>query len=159
MATTTLTLIREQQETTIEGLTPDSLSSALFRVERGHADFREWAEEHPNACFRRFEIVDLGNYPEPTISTRTVQQERVSVDVVVAYPRKDSMYGSDGIVSIRDIMREDMYAIDTAIGVRGSGNYASGQNAAMLEGDAFEEGEAVDFLVLSYDVHFAHATT
>lgn len=156
MATTTIKLIRDQQSTLIEALTPTSLSGQLFREHERRDDFREWAEETPGAALRKFYIEDVGDYAPPLSSNSDDEELITTIEVLVAYP-KDSRYGAGERRTMNDVMREDMHQIDTAIGHRGTANYVSGQNAAVAQNKETEEGELVDFLVLSYEVNFRRA--
>ncbi len=159
MPTTTIKLIRKQQATLIRALVPASLSANEFREYDRHTDFGEWAEATPESCLRKFFIEDEGEY-EPPLSSNTDNEEIVTlITVLVAYPAgpSDARYGKGGQSARRDVMREDMHQIDTAIGHRGSDNYVSGHRLALAQTKEFEEGENVDFLAMDYEINFRRA--
>lgn len=149
--------IRENQETLIEAIDPDSLSGVRFRVSRELMDFRQWAEKHPKASLRRFSIADVGEMAPPTISSSKLEQMAQPIEVVVAYPKASALYGKQGSPDCRDIMREDRVDICSAIGIRGFANHLAGQNDCIDIDTEIEEGDAVWFLVNRFTVHFARA--
>jgi hypothetical protein len=155
MTSTTLYAIREQQESTIRGLSADSLASVAFRVyERTEVSgFREWAQANPISCFRRFHVRDIGGRAIDGTDERD-DIVNAGVEVVVAYPKLYARYGADGVQDARAIMREDMYKIDRAIGNVGAANHAAGQHAAIADSRGFEDGGSVWFLVLEYTVAY-----
>ena len=153
--TTTLTTIRNAQSALIAALEPSLLSSRKFRA-RSESDLAEWAEKNPSAALRVFTIDDESSYEPPLSSNNDSEQVIANLVVRVSYPR-DQRYGLSNENSMRDMMREDMHQIDTAIGHRGAVGYVSGQNSSLAESKDIEEGDTVDFLIMTYEVIFRRA--
>ncbi|MHC4701701.1 MAG: hypothetical protein ACYTFQ_14140 [Planctomycetota bacterium] len=154
MATTTFETMRATQITQIEAISPDSFSDVPFRVNRAEMDFRAWAGSLPANTLRRFAIVDLFDYEPPETSNEDVEWIVGTQEVLVAYP-DDNRYGGDNRRDKRDVMREDMYAIDNVIGHRGTRNYTDGH--AVLDTWNIEHDEGVSILVLTYTFRFWRA--
>ena len=81
MGTTTFEALREEQEGLIAALTPTSFTSVPFHEHRDEIDIRQWAEENPQACLRRFAIRDTFEYePEGVTNTDVIWEEGSSVN-------------------------------------------------------------------------------
>ena len=156
MATTTLKLIREQWATLLQALTPSSLIAQKFREYKDRKEFRDWSEDSPSAALRRFFIEDGMDYELPLSSNMDDEEITTEMTLMVAYP-KDGRYGSGEGKTMRDVMREDMHQIDTALGHRGIANYVSGQNLAEANDKTISKGDAVDFLAMTYEINFRRA--
>ncbi len=157
---TTLTIIREKQEDAIEALTPDSLSSDKFRIERAEIDFKEWCEANPTSCFRRFSIDDTSDYVPPAVVDHDIDIVDARLDFLIAYPKLDSMYGTTGNQDREDIMSEDMHLINDAIGERGARNYVAGQHRALASTKEFDDpgdDSPVIYVHLVYEIMFNRA--
>jgi len=156
-ATTTAQLIREDRRNIVEDLKPTQLSKVKFREFERSGDFREWCEDNPKSCFRRFQISDLATYEIPTISDMILEEVVTQFEVLVAYPA-DGRYGSSDIINgLEDAMRADQVRIETMIGALSYGNYASGLDLFQLSSYEIEKEEDVYFLSAVYDVSFKRA--
>jgi hypothetical protein len=122
--TTTAAAIRSACLSTIEGLTPRSLSSDRFERHRedrsGGATFEEWLVTSHNQM-RRFSLFDTGVRMPPAVSNADIIRDQVIFTLYVAYP-VTNRYGIDGGRSLEDVIDEDQRQIDHAIGLHGSGN-------------------------------------
>lgn len=156
MPTTTIKLIREQQQTLVNALTPASHSGVKFRDYSDQQPFEDWAEATPQGCLRRYAIKDLFSYEDVAVSDMSSEDIRTSLELVIAYPR-DARYGLQNEEHMRDVIREDMHQIDTAIGARGYGDYVSGQSGCWMREPELEEGEAVWFLRTPLEILFRRA--
>ena len=151
MATTTFEAIRATQISVVEALTPTLQSNVKFLVSRAESDFRLWSVENPQACFRRFSVVDLFDYDAPAVSNTDVEWVEGREEIIIAYP-EDFRYGGDNFRDLRDLVRSDQYQIDNSLGHRGTGNYTDAH--AILETASIEDDDAVSFLTLSYLFRF-----
>jgi len=151
MATTTFEAIRSTQISLVEGLSPSLFPTVAFSKHLAEQDFRAWCVENPQACFRRFSVVDLFDYEAPAVSNTDVEWVEGREEVVIAYA-EDYRYGSDNLRDLRDLIRSDQYQIDNSLGHRGTGNYTSAH--AVLESASLEDDEAVSFLTLIYIFRF-----
>jgi len=158
--TTTVEAIRDQMIATIEGLSPLVFGGQKFLANRAVMRFEDWADTHPNACFRRFAVTDLGGYEPPEISDHIIEALRASIRVLVAYPAKaTAKWGADAERDMRDVMRLDMHQIDTAIGHRGGANYVAGQHSAIATDKSFLDLDGAVFLDMTYDCYFYRSMT
>ena len=153
--TTTIKIIRDKQAALVGALLSPSMSNRKFK-ERRETDLEEWAEKNPKAALRRFSVEDLFEYDEVLSSNSDSEELITNVRLLVAYP-KDTRYGPNNENSQRDLIREDMHQIDTALGHRGAVGYVSGQNAAIAVDKEIIEGLAVDFLAMTFEVNFRRA--
>ncbi len=151
MATTTYEAMRATMIAQIEAIAPTSFDNAPFRVNRAEMDFRAWAADNPTACMRRFAVVDLFDYEPPETSNEDVEWIVGTQEILVAYPN-DNRYGGANRRDQRDIVREDMYAIDNVVGHRGTRNYTDGH--AVLDAWNLELDEGVSILALTFTFRF-----
>lgn len=154
--TTTPKLIREQQASLITALTPASHSGVKFEEYSRTEEFRDWAEANPAAALRKFYIEDVGAYESPLSSDMASEEIVTTFSVTVAYP-KNNRYGLDNKRDAFDVIDQDRHAIDEAIGHRGYVDHVAGQNSALAVSKDIEEGEAVWFLSMEYDINFRRA--
>lgn len=150
---TTAETIRTKQKGLIQSLNGSQLRAVKFREHTHRSDFREWAEDNPGACMRRFQINDLMTYESPLVSDMVEEQQVTSFEVVVAYPA-DGRFGRDELMGVSDAIRSDMKKIDTAIGHLGTANYVAGQNASILQDSEVERGDQVWFLSMEFEIMF-----
>lgn len=153
--TTTFALIRAQWSTLIEALSPASHAEYRFREERGAADFREWAEQAPQACLRRFSVVNTTERVDPSIaiSNSDVELQRDTAEILVAYPHALSLYGAERFRALQDMQRQDADQIRKAIGIEGGANRVSGQLVATAPFQ-FEDGDGVSFTRFDIEVTY-----
>ena len=152
MATSTPSAIRDRALTVIEALTPTSDSALKFKRYRneGGADFQSWAEEHPAACRRRFQVRTTGGSVVPEVSSQDVEEHRVTLLALIAYPQTNRD-GTAGALDRDDTLDEDAFQIDKAIGMLGKANFTDPYaDATWIEGGVSDriEGAAVDFVEL-----------
>jgi len=160
--TTTVELVRDGMISAVHGLTPELLADTRFRVNRAVFDFEDWCENHANACFRRFQIKDLGGYEPPQISDHIIESLESELQVLVAYPMAlITKFGAEGERDMYDLVRSDMHLIDGAIGHRGGakGNYVSGQHGTVINEKTFREGDGVLFLEMFARSYFYRTAT
>ena len=153
MATTTPAAIRDRALTVIEALVPGSLSADRFRRYRNEddGDFRAWAESNPAGCLRRVQVRTTGATETPPVSNFDHEEHQVTLEVTVAYPQTHR-YGEDAALDRDDVIDQDAFQIDKAIGMQGGANFtpATSADACWIGGSPrdIERGEGVDFLVL-----------
>jgi hypothetical protein len=159
MATTTFEAIRDKQIQVVEALTPTAHSGVKFEAARDEQDFREWASSHRAAAFRRFTIVNAFDYQAPEVDTHDVVFERMTAQVVVAYPVGGGRYGAENRRDMRDLIDTDFRQIDRALGPYGQnlGNWVDGQSLCLRTSvDVSEDGD-IFFLLLNYEIGFYRA--
>lgn len=155
MATTTPSAIRDRAITVIEGLTPTSDAGVKFRAYRneGEGDFRAWAEANPAGCLRRFQVRTTGATETPPVSNFDHEEHQVTLEVTLAYPQSHR-FGPDNALDRDDVMDDDAFAVDKAIGMQGGANFtpATSADACWIGGSPreVERGDGVDFVVLVF---------
>lgn len=155
MATTTPAAIRDRAIAVVKALTPTSLSGDEYIPYRneGDGDFRAWAETNPPACFRRFQIRTTGGTETPPVSNFDFEEHQVTLQVICAYPQT-ARYGEDQSLDRDDVMDEDAFQIDKALGMQGGDNFtpATSADACWIGGSPRdrEVGDGVDFLILTF---------
>lgn len=107
--TTTFALIRTQVINSLEAATPTSLQQYAFRYvpERGFS-LRDWVQSCSDQVLRKFDIVRVGDSVErdPVVFADEVGREEQML-ITLAYPKLESFYGPDGLLSMEDVIRED----------------------------------------------------
>lgn len=123
--TTTAQAIRDRMIAVIEGITPRSLAGDRFRRYRneGAGKFRPWALAFPGSARRRFQVRQIGDREEPSVSNGDFEERVVSFLVLVAYPQTHRD-GPDAALDRDDAIDDDTLDIDYAIGANGRGNFA-----------------------------------
>lgn len=155
MATTTPAAIRDRAITVIEALTPGTLSADRFRKYRneGDGDFRAWTETNPAGCLRRVQVRTTGATETPPVSNFDFEEHQVTLTVTVAYPQT-ARFGADQSLDRDDVIDQDAFQIDKAIGMQGGANFtpATNADACWIAGSPreIERGDGVDFLVLVF---------
>lgn len=152
-ATTTIDAIRDAFETSIEAISPSNHSSVGFRVSLGEVSFREWAEAHPDAALRRFSILRVGSVEPGEVSDASVEEKLATLELVVAYPKQMALYGVENVRDMQALMQSDAAKINEAIGGSGYASWPSGLIDCQ-EIDTIEDGDAVSFLVHSFEIRF-----
>lgn len=152
MATSTPESIRDRIIAVIEALTPTTEPTLKFRAYRneGGADFQGWAEANPAAAHRRFQARHTGASVVPEVSNTDVEEHQLTVRVLVAY-RQDHRWGTGGALDRDDVLDQDAFQIDEAIGMLGKANFTSPHaDATWIEGGVIEHvrGVACDFVQL-----------
>ncbi len=155
--TTTPSAIRDRIYTVIEALTPGSLAGDKFHRYRneGGANFEKWAEAHPTAARRRFQVRKHGTVPPADVSNCDVERRIVTFKVRVAYPQT-SRDGDAGAMDRDDAIDHDQQAIEYAIGMCGRANFSSSVDATYPDACWLPEqdmeviaGDGVDFLEMT----------
>jgi len=129
---TTFALIRDQQLSVIEALTPAVQSGTRFKRHRGDVEFLAWVEANPSACWRRFELLNAFDYGHDGLTNAgsggALWQLAHSAQLVMAYPRQMGKYGQQNERDLDDMIDSDLAQIDEAIGPDGSAlaNWVSG---------------------------------
>ena len=149
-ATTTLEAIRNQQVSTLEGLTPTSDTSVKYEAHREETAFGDFIEDRPDASLRRFSIIYAGTIEPAEVHDEQVRREHVAQSLEIAYPKQWGRYGSENIRDAEDLIMEDKRQIEDAIGIAGSSNYVSGQYLTEVVGHEIADGDAV--LVSTFDL-------
>lgn len=156
MATATLETIRDRIIALIEALTPTSLAGNPFRVSRDEhgADFQAWAEQHPAACLRRFQVIDDGTDDIPIVSNVDMSKLRARFSIVIAYPQSHR-YGPGAGRDRRDVMDEDWRALNFVAGIYGRGSFSGTNDCTPLGAvKSIERGEKVDFLIATAEYEY-----
>lgn len=151
MATTTYRSILDAQLAQVESTAPTDHTAFPFRRHREKDEFEVWAELHPNAAFRRFDIRRILDEEFPEVSNTDVEEVTATQELLVAYPM--TMTGVYQTPRDRDVlMDEDKDALRDAVGISGYANYT---NAAIHREEVTTlEIESVLFLRLQLTVSF-----
>lgn len=168
MAITTSKAIRDRIAAVVGALTPTvhaELPFVPYRDEAG-ADFRRWANAHPQVCTRRVQARAVSGEQPPDVANTDVSAQLATFDVIVAYARR---WRAGASFDRDDTMEADRILIERAIGRDGYGNFAlSNPNASWLGPDArgsqtgttFERDDGdVDFLVIRQTMRFYRSTS
>lgn len=152
MPTTTEEAIRDRMITVIAALVPSSSPQDRFIAFRndGNGSFSDWAENAPDAAFRRFQVRTLGDTKPPTVSNTDVEGVEVNFLISVAYPQNHRA-GVSNTLSRDDIMRQDKDQIERAIGMTGRANFTDPfPDACWLSSSPVRAtGETCDYLVIT----------
>jgi hypothetical protein len=151
MSTTTYSAVRASQFSAIEGIAPTSLASVLFIRHRAEQDFRVWAVENPQACFRRFDILDLFEYTAPIVTNNDQNFVEGREEITIAYP-EDFRFGDENLRDMGDVILSDQFLIDKNIGLGGGGIYTDAH--AVLESFDTEDADGVTFLNMTFVFRF-----
>jgi hypothetical protein len=154
--TTTLEAIRDKAITLIQALTPLKAAHIPFRRHVAEGDFVAWAEANPSACCRRFQILRTGAGEPAMVSNTDLEDRRERLLLVIAYPKTYGLYGEENIRDADDVMESDRELIDgrSGIGKNNAGGYVAGQHSSLLLEANTEEGEAVRFAQLLFEVTY-----
>lgn len=135
--TTTSAAIRDLCLTAVEALTPRTLAGDRFDRHRedrqGGVTFEEWVISDPLACLRRFAIRDTGARAAPSVMGGNYQRDRVTFEVVVAYP-VINRYGLTAGRALEDVIDEDQKQIEYAIGPFGSATFGADTSPLVIPG-------------------------
>jgi hypothetical protein len=159
MALATAATIRDRSIQLIEWVDPVSLASTRFRRYRneGGADFREWAEKNAAAALRRFQVRNVGNDQLPTVSNTDVEERRLTLEILVAYPQTNRA-GADNALDRDDIIEEDWDYIDFNIGICGRGQFYTTHDCTPLGcTKEIERGPVCDFVVIRAEFLYLRA--
>lgn len=153
MATTTPEAIRDRAIAVIESLVPTTDRSLGFRSYRneGGADFQAWAEAHPASAARRFQVRADGATETPPVSNTDVEEHRCTLRILVAYPQSHR-WGTGAALDRDDVLDQDAFSIDKALGMLGAANFTSPHpDATWIEGSPVSRivGGACDFVELT----------
>lgn len=162
MPTTTMTALRDYMIALVKAIQPaklaetDDVDFVPYRNE-GAGDFIDWAEDNPQAAFRRFQIRDTGESSVvPDVNNTDIVGKWVDFEVIVSYPQ--TLRAGDDAALARDaLMTDDERLIDNVIGLQGYPNFVGGSvpNASLTEQRARRVvGKGVDFLVVTLTYHF-----
>lgn len=159
MATTSYSAIRDKQRQVIEALTPTSNTAVKFFAALDERDFREWAVANKAAAFRRFTILNNADYQAPEVDNHDVVWQRMTSEIVVAYPNDWGFYGEENIRDMQDMMDEDWQLIDKNVGPYGQnlGNWLDGQGLCLMTSIQYIDDEDVTFAVIRYEIGFYRA--
>ncbi len=161
--TATVEAIRDQALTVVEALVPDVCSGDRFRRYRneGDGDFEGWAEAHPAAAFRRFQIRDTGDDKPAESTNLDVEWRTVTFRGLFAYPH-NSRTGPQQALDRDDAIELDQYTIEDALCARGRANFQGSADACWVaDGSSTQriEGTAVDFLEIVFVMLFRRSMT
>lgn len=160
MALATAAAIRDRIYTLLEGVTPTSLTADKFRRYRneGGADFPDWAEKNPAGALRRFQVRQVGDDGEPTVSDTLQERAILEVEIRISYPQT-SRYGAANGMDRDDVRKEDWKSIKHIIGCDGRANFSGTYDCTPLGAtESREEGGAVDSSVIRARFEYLRAT-
>lgn len=161
MSLATAEAIRDRILTLIESLTPTSLSADKFRRFRNEldADFDEWAEKNPAGAFRRFQVREVGEDGEPSVSDTTQETVIVEYEIRIAYPQTHR-YGASNGMDRDDVRKQDWKKIKHTIGCDGRGNFSGTHDCTPLgASEQREAGGKVDYSVIRARFEYTRLTT
>ena len=159
--TTTVSAIRDRIIALIASRTPTSLADDKFRAFRNElgADFRDWAEKHPDAAFRRFQVREVGDDEGPDVSNGDIERVRVTFEIVIAYPQTHR-YGADSAMDRDDCINADWLLVNAAVGIYGRANFSGAHDCTPLGAvKTRETGEGVDFMVVEAQFEYVRSVS
>jgi hypothetical protein len=148
--TTTPAAIATRIVALVEALTPTTETSIRYTEHRSEdgQSLDDFAEVHPEACMRRFEVRYSGDRDQPEVSNTDVEAEERDFDVVVAYPtsRWSTARERDAVIDA------DANQVNHEVGTN---SYGSITDCTMLtEGISREDGSPATFAVINLSAHF-----
>lgn len=155
MSLATGATIRDRIRDLISYTDPLSLTVTRFRDSRNElkGDFRTDCEANPAGCFRRYQVRNVGDDPDPAVSNCDYEQRELTVEVVIAYPQTNRA-GSDNAMDRDDVIEEDWDEINFQIGLCGRANFGSTNDCTPMGHNntkTVERGDSgVDFLVVRF---------
>lgn len=149
--TTTLDAIRDDMVRIVRDLVPKSLNGTRFVPEREELDFVAWADDNPQAAFRKFAIGDSFTEEIPEVFL-TESWDDAIVSILVAYPKTLALYGQ-GRSSMRSVIREDRNQLKDNLGDAGYGNFVE-PAAIVLDGTSVVEADTVMILGVDLRVRY-----
>ncbi len=153
MPTTTVSTIRDQMVSVLEGLTPTSHAGVKFRGHRDEMEFFEWCGTNKAASLRRIEVRGGTSFEPPEVTNTDVEFHRTPMTVTVAYPLEWGKYGPKNRASLEKLIEQDMHQIDDSIGARGQANWTGG-SWAMKVRDEVAEQDGVLFMRMEFQVGY-----
>jgi len=156
VALATVEAIRDRSIQLIEWVDPLCLTSTRFRRFRneGTADFRAWAEKNREACFRRFQVRNIGLDEPPQITNVDFKEQKLVLEIVIAYPQTNRG-GPDNAMDRDDVMESDWGEVDHNVGLCSRANYALTYDCTPLGATKeVEHGELCDFTVIRAEYLF-----
>lgn len=151
---TTLATVRDQMTTLVEGLAPALKSAQPFRRHRDVQPFDEWVEAHPEACFRRFEILSELDLAEAPPSDGLIEQTEATLTLRVAYPVSPGLYGPENERDFEDYIESDFAQLDEAIGKHGHPSYVTEQHIGAFRSLNVEDAGEARIAAIAYGVQF-----
>lgn len=162
--TTDAETIRENMIAVVKALTPAvsvpgsaGKTRPPFVVAKDELDFRLWAKAHSPGSFRHFTVIEVTDHEIPAVSNTAVEFLRASFRLLMAFPKAPGRYGPKNLRDLESLADVDMHQIDSALGIRGAGNYVSGQCASWAASKRLDRGEDADsvmFLEMLFLSHF-----
>lgn len=143
----------------IEELNPSSESDQKFQVALDEYSLEGWADENPQACFRRFTIennfdaISLG-----LISGDFVDEEQTFL-LRICYPNHMGLYGSGNRRDRDRLIEEDLVDIDNIIGIAGSHNWVSGTLRSEKADSTLEPLESIRIINMTYSIAYRRRGT
>ncbi len=135
VSTATYAQIRDEQARLIEAITPTTAADVKFRRDEGRVEFSKWVEQNPTASFRRFSILGSMRDEGPLVTNCDTETYRTDTIVVVAYPKQFGKYGGDNIRDLQDLVDEDKFLLDNAIGHLAIDNLLNAQSFCRRVGE------------------------
>jgi hypothetical protein len=143
--TTTPAAVATRIVALIEALTPVSETAIKYAEHRSNdgQSLDDFAEVHPEACMRRFEVRFSGDRDQPEVSNTDVESEERFYEVVIAYPTKRWSTARE-----RDAFIDaDANQVNHEVGTN---SYGSITDCTMLtEGISREDGSPATFAVIN----------
>lgn len=158
-ATTTLGAIRENMETRLVAFTPATQPGRTFTRHRGNMKFRAWCELNPADCFRKFQLIRVGEIPTTTSSDNTTRVRAATLELVIAYPRdwaRVSAADEPDVGPVEDVIEEDQKQLDsrTGIGLDSYGFHLAGHHSARIAWSQEDLGDKVILCIGRIDVAY-----
>jgi hypothetical protein len=152
--TTTFELIRNQQCSVIEALTPTRHAGKKFQRHVDQAEFTDWATQYPAACLRRFQILSNFDIEQGPTADGSIEACSHTMELRIAYPMHAGLYGSENQRDMEDMLSADLHQIDAAIGLNGFASYVTNQDLCRKESSSVLQFEKTSFLSVVYRVQY-----
>jgi hypothetical protein len=125
-STTTAAAVRDRAIAVIEALAPSSLIGDPFIEYQndGDADFELYCESRPDSVMRMFQVRTTALDRKVEVSNGDVELHYLELAVIVAFP-KVAFGAGRGALGRDDVIDQDRYDIEKAIGLNGGANFAA----------------------------------
>lgn len=122
---TTPEAIRDRIIDVITAITPRSLIGDRFRRYRNELGgrFQRWAESNAAGCLRCVQVRRIRQRNSAEVTNTDFAELRCSFLISVSYSQTHR-FGDDAALDRDDVIDEDIYDIDQAIGMNGRANFA-----------------------------------
>ncbi len=133
MATTSWAAIRANMVSVIRAISPTTLSNVKFDLAPERYAIAKWAAQTGSGALRKFELTWESQDTEANkrVHPASQIQRNEKATITIAYPSLPALYGTAGLNSLGDVIREDAQLI--YVSLVSPVNYLSGQHCCAVD--------------------------